>query len=105
MRPQGVALPILNLAIWVKRDKEMVLDLRVVFGPSGPVPTRASFVEAALRGKLMSQDAINEALAAITATVNFRTSKNRATAEYRHQIARQLFVKTLASAWERAESA
>ncbi len=102
MRPQGVALPILNLAIWVKREDDMILDIRIVFGPSGPVPSRAIKVEEILRGKRLTQDALDGALAAIKTTVNFRTSKNRATADYRHQIARQLFMKTFSSAWERA---
>ncbi len=104
MRPQGVALPILNLAVWVKREDDMVLDIRVAFGPSGPVPSRATSVEETLRGKHLTPAGMDAALAAIATTVNFRTSKNRATAEYRHQIARQLFMKTFSSAWERAGS-
>lgn len=102
MRPQGVALPILNLAIWIKREHDLMNDVRIVFGPSGPTPSRASMVENVFRGKFWSPALVQDGINAIRETVKFRTSKNRATAEYRYQVARHLFLQTLNAAWERA---
>ncbi len=35
MRPQGVALPILNMAAWLHRDGETLADLALAIGPAG----------------------------------------------------------------------
>ena len=51
MRPQGVALPILNNAVWLRRKGDMIEDIRIAFGPSGPVPTRAFLVEEIIKRK------------------------------------------------------
>jgi carbon-monoxide dehydrogenase medium subunit len=101
MRPQGVALPILNCAIWMKRDQNKIDDIRIVFGPSGPVPSRAEGVESELRGKEFSQIPIERAIDAIQMTVKFRSSPRRASAEYRYELAKDLFSRVLHSAWER----
>ncbi len=50
MRPQGVALPILNCAVWLERTADIVEDIRVAIGPGGPTPFRATQTEAVLRG-------------------------------------------------------
>src|SRR6185295_1852421 len=42
MRPQGVALPIINIAVWVEREQDMLKDIRIAVGPGGPIPWRAS---------------------------------------------------------------
>jgi carbon-monoxide dehydrogenase medium subunit len=58
MRPQGVAIAILNMAIWVQNDNAgMIEDVRISVGPAGPVPFR-----------------------------ELRTSKHRATEEYRSHL-------------------
>ena len=101
MRPQGVALPILNCAVWIKRDHEFVQDIRIVFGPSGPVPTRAIGVEIELRNKQFSRENLDNATNAILSTVKFRTSQRRATAEYRYEIAKDLLKQVVNLAWER----
>ena len=41
MRPQGVALPVLNLAVWLERAGDQIHSIRIAIGPSGPVPQRA----------------------------------------------------------------
>lgn len=102
MRPQGVALPILNHAVWIRRNDDVVEDIRISFGPSGPVPTRALLVEDAFRGNKLSDDIISRAKATILETVKFRTSKMRATSEYRYHLAQALLEKVLRIAWNRA---
>ncbi len=41
MRPQGVALPIINLAVWLTREQNQIADIRIAVGPGGPKPWRA----------------------------------------------------------------
>ena len=102
MRPQGVALPILNNAVWLLRKGDIIEDIRIAFGPSGPVPTRALLVEEALRGNKLTNETISMAKATILETVKFRTSKMRATSEYRYHLAQALLEKVVRIAWNRA---
>ncbi|MDI9565686.1 MAG: FAD binding domain-containing protein [Chloroflexota bacterium] len=102
MRPQGVALPILNCAVWVCRDVDTVIDVRISVGPGGPVPFRATEAEAILKGRPLDQDQINKALEKLLSQANFRTSPLRATASYRQHLIKTLFKDTLTEAWIRA---
>jgi carbon-monoxide dehydrogenase medium subunit len=40
MRPQGVALPVLNCAVWLERKNDSVNGIRISVGPSGTTPLR-----------------------------------------------------------------
>jgi CO/xanthine dehydrogenase FAD-binding subunit len=40
MRPQGVALPVLNLAVWLQREGKHIQAIRIAVGPAGPIPQR-----------------------------------------------------------------
>jgi carbon-monoxide dehydrogenase medium subunit len=102
MRPQGVALPILNTAVWLERDNETINDVRIAIGPAGSTPFRAKGAEAALRGKKYGEQAIREALDALLVEAHFRTSPQRASADYRKHLISVLFVDTLRGAWDRA---
>lgn len=102
MRPQGVALPILNLAIWLRRKGVAISDIRIAFGPSGPIPTRAMQVEDVFRGNELNEETIARAKTTILESVKFRTSRMRATAEYRYHLAQALLEKVVKIAWLRA---
>jgi carbon-monoxide dehydrogenase medium subunit len=102
MRPQGVALPIINLSVWLSRRNELIEDIRLAFGPSGPIPTRALEVENVFKGKKFSDEVFLEANQILLSTVKFRTSKMRATAEYRYHLAKLLLEKVVQVAWNRA---
>ncbi len=102
MRPQGVALPILNCAVWLDRQDETVADVRISVGPGGPTPFRGTEAEAALRGELFSEDLLDRALNVLLKQAKFRTSPRRATAEYRQYIIQSLFKDTFSTAWKRA---
>jgi len=101
MRPQGVALPILNCAVWIKRNKNSIAEIRIIFGPSGPVPSRALEVEKELRNKEFLVENIDNSIKAIRNSVKFRTSPRRASAEYRYSLAESLLRDVLLTAWER----
>jgi xanthine dehydrogenase FAD-binding subunit len=103
MRPQGVALPILNCAVWVERDKEMVKDIHIAVGPGGTTPFRATQVEESISGKPLNESTIESALEYLLAQARFRTSARRASADYRKHIVGGLFRNTLEAAWQRAE--
>ena len=102
MRPQGVALPILNCAVWLERDKDRIVDARIAVGPGGPTPFRASQAEEVLRGKTFTEDLLSTAVDALTIQGTFRTSRYRATSAYRKHIVADLFTSTFTPAWSRA---
>lgn len=103
MRPQGVALPILNCAVWLEREGEMVKDIHIAVGPGSSVPFRATEAENTLRGHLYSEETINQTLEALLGQAQFRTSARRATAEYRRHIVGDLLKDVFTTAWKRAE--
>ena len=108
MRPQGVALPIINMAVWLYRKKnpfsdDEIMDIRISVGPGGPVPTRAKEAEAYLRNKTISEDLLVEAMKIIMEEINFRTSPYRATSVYRQYLSKVLLREVLNAAWMRAQ--
>lgn len=106
MRPQGVALPILGCAAWVRLDEsgERFADLRICIGPVAQVPARAEAVEEALRGALVGAEAVERAVSAARQTLRPRTSKYRATAEYRQEMIDVLLRRVLPLAAQRART-
>jgi len=102
MRPQGVALPILNCAAWLERKDDIVKDIRIAVGPGGGTPFRATEAENILRGQTFDEDSLNRALASLLSQAKFRTSPRRASADYRQHIVDGLFRDVLGTAWSRA---
>ncbi|GAB4450301.1 MAG: xanthine dehydrogenase family protein subunit M [Anaerolineae bacterium] len=103
MRPQGVALPVLGCAIWLRLDDgARVHAARVCIGPVAPTPVRADAVEAALLGRPVDEATVAEAVAAAQASLHPRTSKYRATAAYRAEMAAVLLRQALPLAARRA---
>ena len=102
MRPQGVALPILNCAVWLERENDLIKDIRIAVGPGGGTPFRATQAEDALRGKSLTEETFESALEALLAQAQFRTSARRASADYRRHIVSGLFKDVIETAWERA---
>jgi carbon-monoxide dehydrogenase medium subunit len=102
MRAQGIALPILNLSVWLERRSECITRVRVSSGPAGPTPRRIISAEDALCGEPLTNEVIEQSLAALLKEVSFRTSPRRATTDYRRHLAGVLLKETLESAWQRA---
>ncbi|HVN15575.1 MAG TPA: FAD binding domain-containing protein [Anaerolineales bacterium] len=103
MRPQGVALPILNCAVWLERAVDKVRDIHIAVGPGGGTPFCATQAEEVLREKTYSEAAFEIVLEALLAQAQFRTSARRASADYRRHIISGLFMDVLNTAWKRAE--
>jgi carbon-monoxide dehydrogenase medium subunit len=97
---------VLGCAVWVALDdtRTHYADVRICIAPVGPTPTRADAVEAALQGQPVAESALSAAVAAAQQTLRPRTSKYRATAEYRHELIEVLLRRTLTAAAERAAS-
>ncbi len=106
MRPQGVALPVLGCAVYVKLDDEhsTYQDVRVCLAPVGPTPMRADAVETALKGQPVTDGTLENALQAAHESLKPRTSKYRATADYRHEMIDVLLRRTLQRAAERVRT-
>jgi carbon-monoxide dehydrogenase medium subunit len=102
MRPQGVALPIINLAVWLERNDEVISQMCLAVGPGGPTPWRGTEVEKTLIGKSLDDETLNLATEALLAQVGFRSSARRASADYRRHIVTGLFKDVLETAWTRA---
>jgi carbon-monoxide dehydrogenase medium subunit len=102
MRPQGVALPIINVSIWLERSGDTINQIRIAVGPGGAVPFRARKAEEFLAGKPYNDETFKSALEALVAEVKFRTSAMRASSEYRYHLVGPLLKDTLETAWERA---
>ncbi len=103
MRPQGVALPIINLAVWLERAGACIQDLHIAVGPGSSTPFRARMAEAALRGKVLDKATTALALEALLAEAKFRSSPRRAGAEYRRHLVGTLLKDTLLTAWQRTQ--
>jgi CO/xanthine dehydrogenase FAD-binding subunit len=103
MRPQGVAIAILNMAAWVKLDQAGALErVRIACGPAGPKPFRALQTEQFLEGKSWDENCLVAAAEVLSSEVSLRTSAHRATKEYRHQLLPVLLEKVMDLAIERA---
>jgi len=103
MRPQGVALPILNCAVWLEREKDIVNSIRISVGPSGTTPFRATEAEKILRGQPLNDEIVTRTIESLLEQAKFRTSARRASSDYRKHIVGGLFSDTFETAWKRAE--
>lgn len=106
MRPQGVALPVLGCAVWVRLNEERThyQQARVCIAPVGPRPQRITAVEEVLAGKPVSAPTLDEAVRVALDTLKPRTSKYRATADYRREMIAVLLRRTLPLAVQRAQT-
>ena len=104
MRPQGVAIAILNIgARMLIGNEDTIQEARIAVGPAGPRPFRAHGAEKALEGERMSEDTLGNALEALRSEVNLRTSPHRATKEYRNHLLGSLLRETVEAAISNAE--
>ena len=104
MRPQGVAIAILNCAVWLRRENDIIKEIRISVGPSGPTPRRLTTVEEALKGQTPTPEVLQQAVKVLLSEASFRTSRHRATQDYRIHMAGVLLSDSVSLAWERAAS-
>jgi len=105
MRPQGVALPMISMAARLQLDdSNNITSVRISLGPAGPVPYLAEPAMDLLTDGPAGAQQFASAAEAILASVPLRTSKYRATQEYRTEMIRTHLPLVLARAAERAHS-
>jgi carbon-monoxide dehydrogenase medium subunit len=106
MRPQGVALPVLGCAVWVRLNESRTHyeDARISIAPVAPTPILAEAAAEALRGQPVSDETTERAVEAAHHSLKPRTSKYRATGEYRQHMIGTLLRRTLPLAAERART-
>lgn len=107
MRPQGVALPILGVAAQVQLDEmgQRAVTASIAVGPAGPIPFRATESAAILLAAPALDEAVLEAaVAAAQRQAELRTSKHRASKEYRHEMIAVLLRRVLPRAIARARA-
>lgn len=105
MRPQGVALPMISMATRLKLDENGTIgSVRISLGPAGPVPYLAEPAMDALAGREATPEHFDAATEAVLASVPLRTSRHRATKEYRAEMIKTHLPLILARAAERARS-
>jgi CO/xanthine dehydrogenase FAD-binding subunit len=103
MRPQGVAIAILNMGVKLGLDDEdRVQQAGIALGPAGPTPLRCERAEAVLLGETLSVDLLKEASNAVLTQAQLRTSPHRATQSYRQHLVRILLERAVKAAFARA---
>jgi CO/xanthine dehydrogenase FAD-binding subunit len=102
MRPQGVAIAILNMAAWMQKSTDdRIADIRLACGPASPRPFRGYETEKVLRGEIINDSLFDQACRRLSDEVSLRTSKHRATKEYRQHLIPVLLREVLDTASER----
>lgn len=103
MRPQGVAIAILNMGVWIRCDDEgAILDVRIALGPGGPTPFLSYKAHEVLVGHQPDKRVIEKAVAVVLQEARFRTSPHRSTQAYREHLVSPLLQHTLGAAHGRA---
>lgn len=102
MRPQGLCLPIISMAARLRIDGGTITSAGISMGPVGPVPWYAEPVADSLIGGPANDEQFKKAAAVALDTISLRTSKYRATEEYRATMIRIYLPIILATAAERA---
>ena len=102
MRPQGLCLPIISMATRLRMDGDTITAAGISMGPVGPVPWFAEPAAEALVGQPATEEQFRKATEVALEHVSLRTSKYRATEEYRESMIRTWLPIILASAVRRA---
>jgi CO/xanthine dehydrogenase FAD-binding subunit len=103
MRPQGVALPMISMAACLRVDENKMIEaVRIAVAPVGPVPCLAQAAMETLVGKQATEEQFNKASEAALGTMTLRSSKYRASREYREEMVRTHLPRVMALAAERA---
>ncbi len=103
MRPQGLCLPIISMGARVALDSaDTIVDARISMGPVGPVPHLAEPAMDVLVNGPASDEQYRRAADAALEDVELRTSKYRASRDYREQMVRTFLPVILGRAVARA---
>ena len=103
MRPQGVALPMISMAARLHLDEERRIEsARIAVAPAGPVPCLARPAMEVISGEAVSDELFSKAAEAALGELSLRSSKYRASREYRAEMVITHLPRVLALAADRA---
>ena len=102
MRPQGLCLPIISMAARLQMKRNLIVAAGISMGPVGPVPWFAEPAADVLVGKPASPAQFEKATDVALRHISLRTSKYRATLEYREAMIRTYLPIILTTAARRA---
>ena len=105
MRPQGLCLPIVSMAVRLQLHDDTITAAGISMGPVGPVPWFAEPAAEVLVGKPVAPSQFEQATDVALSHITLRTSKYRATEEYRKTMIRTWLPTILATAAQRAGAA
>lgn len=88
MRRKAMALPVLNCAVWIRREKKRFAEVRIALGPVASTPVRAIVAEDQLKGKEISIENIREAAFGAADFASPRNSPFRGSEAYRKEMVR-----------------
>ena len=104
MRPQGIALPMIGMAVRLRLEKDRIAAARVAIGPAAAVPFLAEQTMAALTGQSPNSATWEQAVEAALSEVTLRSSRHRASSAYREEMIQTQLPLTLEKAAERART-
>jgi carbon-monoxide dehydrogenase medium subunit len=105
MRPQGVALPMISMAVRIQLDQQdSISGVRISLGPAGPVPFLAQVAMDQLTGQQAEPQNYSNTVETVLQSVSLRSSQYRASREYREEMIRSHLPLILMRAAERARS-
>ena len=102
MRPQGLCLPIISMAARLQIEDDTITSAGISMGPVGPVPWFAEPAAHSLVGGRASKAQFESAAEIALDNISLRTSKYRATEEYRATMIQTYLPIILAKAAQRA---
>ncbi len=91
-----------NVAVALKLDDEKVADCRIALGACSPAPFRVRGAEEALKGKELTDEALEEAAQIVSEQIEPRERWRRAPPEYRRKTSKALALEALTRAAEEA---
>lgn len=99
---QSVALPVVNLAVFLRRKAGILETVRIVAAPCGIRPWRAEQAEALLRDKTPTPELIRAAGRILAKEAPFRDSPVRFTANYKKELSQALLWDAMIQALSQA---
>jgi probable selenate reductase FAD-binding subunit len=104
-RRKSLSLAVVNAASMLRIDPESrIEDARIALGAVAPTPVRAENAENLLRGKVLDEPLLEEAISLVDKDIS-PIDDFRASAAYRSQVSRVLAKRTLREAWNQAKQA
>lgn len=103
MRPQGVAIAILNMGVWLQCEQDNAIKIcRITVGPGGPTPFLAQQTAQVLINQQPDKQLLGKAAQILRKEARFRTSPHRSTQAYREHLVNSLLTHTFDVAYQRA---